>query len=187
MKRILIPVLAVHSDKFWSKPEGLKVDLPEQDIASKMLPRFVGQKMSDAFLQLIYSGDLKGISHLRKKLRWAATLRATLRNPPGIASRVWQKGRLQLRQFVSPCGPIVALVGVDGVGKSTAIEAYCRNPSTAFSHAKALVKHWRPGLLPPLGVFLGRTEPVQGQGVVPRRTPGAFHWLRLIYYLVTTK
>jgi hypothetical protein len=183
-KRILIPVLALAGaiERFRSEPRRLEIVPSERAIVGTMLPKFLGRPMAEALLELIDNHDLEGIFRLQHRLRFTVIHRFALRNLPGTASRLWQKGWVRLRQFASPCGPIIALVGVDGAGKSTVIDALCLNPPTAFSHVEVLVRHWRPGLLPPLGLFLGKAVPVQGQAAPPRRTSGSFHWLRLLYY-----
>ena len=85
---------------------------------------------------------------------------------------------------LTPGQPVrVALVGPDGVGKSTAIsllEEWFRKelPRVSFE-----VRHWRPELLPDLGAYLGKPA-TPGQKTPPRRKAGRFQLVRLIYYFV---
>src|SRR5438105_11615929 len=75
----------------------------------------------------------------------------------------------------------IAVVGPDGVGKSSAISELKRwfhkeLPQVAFE-----VRQWRPNLLPDLGVFAGKSSKPATK-TPPRRTPGRFHLVRLVYY-----
>jgi thymidylate kinase len=75
----------------------------------------------------------------------------------------------------------VALVGPDGVGKSTVIRTATEWIACELPGMTVIVRQWRPGLLPSLSSLLGRPENVrQNQG--PRRESGRFHAVRLFYY-----
>src|SRR5437588_7218664 len=77
----------------------------------------------------------------------------------------------------------IALVGPDGVGKSTAIGILKRWCEAEQPHVTFLVRQWRPSLLPDLGVFIGKaSQPVAK--MPPRRKPGRFHLVRLFYYFL---
>ncbi len=94
-----------------------------------------------------------------------------------IANRTYAGARL------APARPVrIALVGPDGVGKSTAIEAVQEWFQANVPEVSVEVRQWRPGLLPDLGRFLGKPPQPQGKNP-PRRTSGRFHWLRIFYYL----
>ena len=85
---------------------------------------------------------------------------------------------------LTPVQPVrIALVGPDGVGKSTAIsllEDWFRQglPKVSFE-----VRHWRPELLPDLGFYLGKPA-TPGQKTPPRRKAGRFQLIRLFYYFL---
>ena len=76
----------------------------------------------------------------------------------------------------------IALVGPDGVGKSTVIELLRESLRRDLPWLAVEVRRWRPGLLPNL------RDLASGQGNSadhrPRRTPGRFRLLRLGYYLL---
>lgn len=74
----------------------------------------------------------------------------------------------------------VALVGPDGVGKSTVIALVREWFEREFPEHQFHVRQWRPCLLPDLGRFLGK--PAVTKSVAPRRKPGRLHWLRIFYY-----
>ncbi len=85
---------------------------------------------------------------------------------------------------LTPVQPVrIAIVGPDGVGKSTAIAAlrdwFCAElPQVSFD-----LRQWRPGLLPDLGAYLGKPS-TPGQKTPPRRKAGPFQLVRLCYYFL---
>lgn len=80
-------------------------------------------------------------------------------------------------------GLCVALVGPDGVGKSTAIELMRRWFERELPAVQIILRQWRPALVPALIRFTGRPEP-SAKSVKPRRHPGKFHYLRIAYYFL---
>jgi len=103
-----------------------------------------------------------------------------------------------------PCAPIVAVVGPDGAGKSTAIDHLSRTEGWVFTRVER--RHWRPGVLPDLSAFTPgsirarrfRVEPPAGAAGSragspasgddgggprpPRRRSGRLGRVRLAYY-----
>lgn len=82
----------------------------------------------------------------------------------------------------------IAIVGPDGVGKSTAIDEACRYLADAFITIRR--RHWRPRLLPNLSEIglakSSRTSAALEREFTnaPRRQAGRFGILRLLYYYV---
>ena len=75
----------------------------------------------------------------------------------------------------------IAVVGPDGVGKSSAIQEACR--LLRYSYLDITTRHWRPGVLPRLRSFLGGGREHQpADSSPPRRKPGPFRLVRLFYY-----
>ena len=95
---------------------------------------------------------------------------------PTAASRE-PRAWLRRRSWV----PRIALVGCDGVGKSTAIEAARKHFASHFPEAKFVVRQWRPDVLPPLIRLTGRSNPTP-EIHKPRRKAGPFPLVRLFYY-----
>jgi len=76
-------------------------------------------------------------------------------------------------------------VGPDGVGKSSLLSEIESGDHQLFNGVA--IRHWRPGLLPPLSALLGRDDfrdPLPNGGFAPRRSPGRFQSLRLFYYAI---
>jgi hypothetical protein len=84
------------------------------------------------------------------------------------------------RRFLRPTGLVVALVGPDGIGKSTLAVGLEGASSGAFRRATRL--HFGPGLLPPPARLLGRATP---DGSQPHRRPpsGSATSLARVFYL----
>lgn len=75
----------------------------------------------------------------------------------------WQCSKL--RRFLRPSGAVIAVLGVDGVGKSTLLRDVLPALQAA-THGACTVLHLRPGLLPAPARLL-RRRPVQGANVDP--------------------
>lgn len=116
---------------------------------------------------------------LRRILFWQA-----LKNSPlaFLRKRVlieWGK----LRRFLRPSGVVIAMLGVDGVGKSTVIRAISPVLEMA-THGAFSVKHLRPGLLPPLARLKGEQRKQIGPVLNPHdSTPSGIFGsiVRLLY------
>ena len=89
---------------------------------------------------------------------------------PGAAPRWELTDRPQITR--------VALVGPDGVGKSTVIQLIQERLRRELPWLQIEMRQWRPALLPNLGE-VGRTGPPRRASQKPRRTPGRFHLLRV--------
>lgn len=85
---------------------------------------------------------------------------------------------------LTPIRPVrIALVGPDGVGKSTTISALEDWFREALPRVAFEVRQWRPNLLPDLGAFLGKPS-APGEKTPPRRKAGRFQLVRLCYYFL---
>ena len=85
------------------------------------------------------------------------------------------------RRWNGAVSPTVALLGPDGVGKSTALRLAREWFEREAPFVDVTVRQWRPALIPSLASVLGKPEDLSGS-TRPRRTPGKLHWLRLFYY-----
>lgn len=78
----------------------------------------------------------------------------------------------------------VALLGPDGVGKSTVLRLVKEWFAREAPFIDVTVRQWRPGLLPPLAALLGKGGGEEDGDMRPRRDKGNLQWLRLFYYFL---
>jgi len=89
-------------------------------------------------------------------------------------------------RYFKPSGKVIAILGVDGVGKSTIIDAI-KPVLDAATHNATVVQHLRPGFLPPLARLKGKSGIPGGSVNEPHgsKPSGALGSLfRLIYLLL---
>ena len=98
-----------------------------------------------------------------KSLRRALAIHAFSRSPVVFIRNRFLHECAKVKRYLRPSGVIVAVLGVDGVGKSTVINAIKPVLEDA-THGALEIKHLRPGLLPPLARLKGKqsvlSEPV---------------------------
>jgi hypothetical protein len=109
------------------------------------------------------------------------------RQGPGVHLKLRAtRGHGERRLFDLPprIAPHFALVGPDGVGKSTVLRLVMERVRAEAPFLQASVKQWRPGLLPSLASLAGRPEANEGEAsdFRPRRDPGNLQLVRLGYY-----
>jgi len=78
--------------------------------------------------------------------------------------------RFKLQLFENPYGFVIAILGVDGVGKSTLIDAIKPVLDKATNNA-LFVQHLRPSLLPPLARLKGKKAVHEGPVLEPHASP----------------
>ena len=119
---------------------------------------------------------------LRRVLFWKSFSRAPFAYMYLRFLYEWSK----VRRLMNPSGVMVAVLGVDGVGKSTVIRHIMPVLKTA-THSAFIVKHLRPGLLPPLARLKGTRVDVPGPVLDPHgsKPSGLLGSLaRMIYYTI---
>lgn len=90
----------------------------------------------------------------------------------------------ELQTLRDPRGISVAVLGPDGAGKSTLLAAIERDLELLFGEVQR--HHWRPQIIPDVGVLLRRREASDAPNVNPHgQTPHSpvVSFLRLLYYL----
>lgn len=179
-KRVLLPVLSGRTERMASRPAEFTFHRGEEEAARRRLPSLLGDRVSAELIDRVLRAGAEELPGMVRELRRSATRRAFLRSP--IRSAIWPLSALwrRVRMVRSPCAPVIAVVGADGVGKSTALEAIRAAEDWIF--LGVVDRHWRPGLLPQLGRLAGRPQPTPGAANPPRREGGRFHSLRLAYY-----
>lgn len=147
----------------------------------------LGKSALDQFRHLCLSDP--GSPEIKPK---AALFRRTLlrtafvRDPPMFCRRGIVHHWSKVRRILRPSGLVIAVLGTDGAGKSTIIQAISPMLAAA-THGSLFVKHLRPGLLPPLARMKGKKEVHAGSVVDPHGSSpsGAIGSLcRLVYLLV---
>lgn len=184
VKRILIQVLGGHLHRLRDRPHELVMNPWERDIVASRLEKYFGDCLARKLFAAIEKQNVDHLTYLLPRLRRKIVARVLTRNPfEAIKGSVtWLRNEIALSLFPRPVAPIVALVGPDGVGKSTVIEELKHQAQAHFTFTGIQIRHWRPGLLPPLRQLLGRSVESQITSVPPRRTPGRFSLARLAYY-----
>jgi thymidylate kinase len=135
--------------------EGTLQEIEEEGFdVTKRLLRFLDTHNGRTLVNLL-RGERASLSRvslwrLRSHLLTRALRRAPLHTILSMGSTVVDYCHRRLR----PPGLTVAVVGVDGSGKSTAIGEVSRQVSHLL-HRRVVVKQLRPGLLPRPGVFIG--------------------------------
>lgn len=183
IKRILLQILGGNITKLVNKPQEMSLTAAEKRAVPEKLSKIFGQQLSKELIHGITHQDFRQLTHKIPSLKKALILRSLIRNPLMFlwGCCKWFKHEAT-HMITKPCVPIVALVGPDGVGKSTIIEELKNQVSLSLPLPRVLVKHWRPNLIPPLNELLtGRKQKSAGP-VLPRRQPGRFQAIRLIYY-----
>ena len=184
-KRILLQILGSGSARLSQDPDRFRLFPAEEVTAAKRLAELLGDPLGAETLNAIRRRDLKWIERNAPRIRRTIAARA-LRNRPARTladSFAWVRDELITRFVAERAAPIVAIVGPDGVGKSSAIAELKSILETSFRFENVELRHWRPGLLPPLQRFRQERNRADLSGTSPpRREYGRFSSLRLLYY-----
>ncbi|MEQ8171725.1 MAG: hypothetical protein ABRQ38_22735, partial [Candidatus Eremiobacterota bacterium] len=183
-KRIFIQLLGGNVVKFEQKPYELKIEDYEIKIIEEHLIDILGNNLTDCFLKAIQESDINQLLALIPILQRTVILNSFFKqNPIDTLITTFESIRNRLSLvFGQNSVPIIALVGPDGVGKTTLINSI---EKLNLPFRKNIVRHWRPDLLPELSFFLNpfrKRNHNQIKNVIPRRKAGKFHYLRLFYY-----
>lgn len=141
--------------------EAVKIGEEEWvDVARVLRP--MGKTAIDAYREFLRESSC---DHAQKrslrKLRASLFASAFTVAPASFAVSRLQHEWYRVRRYAKPAGLMIAVLGPDGVGKSTAIRCI-ESVLTAATHRGLILKHLRPGLLPPLARLRGRKPSTTG-------------------------
>jgi hypothetical protein len=184
-KRILLQVLGGDLRRFVVQPDRLEVSESERQHVPVQLAQLVGERCANQLLTVVAARDVDGMARLAPSLR-VAVMRTGLRSPKRIM--VAATSRLQTEIAASRLSPAIfptiALVGVDGVGKSTTLDALALALPEHLPVTHVVRRHWRPFVLPALGRLLGHSSAAGSNGGPPRRHAGPLPRTRLMYFAI---
>ena len=155
----------------------------------RVLHRLFSANLAERAWSHLQAGDFDALLPMKRKLSWNAWWREIRSRP--FAS-VWAASKYVLfellRRSQRPPASFLAVLGPDGVGKTTFIEAL--RAGLAELQAKDLddiiVQHFRPRVFPNIQALLRRGDgPVDGQTSVPHEAPPAgtlSSLVRITYY-----
>jgi hypothetical protein len=180
VKRVALPLLA----RRYGKVAAARVAFGGSGgIAAQLRPLLPDGAAEDEIARLarrLAGGTVSDLEAVRSRLAAMVVRRAVLGDLPEAAARAVAWIRTRYKRYRLQSGLTVALVGPDGVGKSSVAAALQAREGGVFTAVH--VRHWRPGLLPELGRLAGRRPKPGGGPVAPRRRAGRGYWPRLLYY-----
>lgn len=180
-KRLLMPLLADDLRRFETRERELELAPGEASALEQGMGGLFSARLGHLIVEAAKRRSLARLAELSRVLK-ATTLASSWRERPGRSLRlVMAVGMRRLREYISPCAPLVAVVGPDGVGKSTVLDRIAGGPRDVLQGY--VIRHWRPGLLPSLR-RLGRLDQRESTPGLrePRREPGRFSFVRVAYY-----
>lgn len=186
-KRILIQALAGNWRRLESRPYEFKISEKDRPYVEKGLTVFFGPDGAAEVIGIVENQQVDALRarmpRLKKKLflhacmpqRWLRTFETCLR---------WVHGEWVAKVTPRRAAPVVAVVGPDGVGKSSTLHALKEVIQRDLPFPKVIPEHWRPNVLPRLGAFVGKPKPqADADGLLPpRRKAGSFGLIRKLYY-----
>jgi len=183
VKRMILPLLAGKTAKVTNlNKDGFAIGKVSAGVL-KRFRNFFGADLTATFLTAVNARNVDDLFKLAPQLRRAAFTHSILhpwKSPSAVFNRVREK--LAVSPLEKPLAPVVAIVGPDGVGKSTVIHELRKLLPQLLPINGVTLRHWRPSLLPPLGSLAGQEVPQAGVAHPPRRKAGGFRWGRNFYY-----
>ncbi len=183
VKRLVLPLLAGRNEKISKFALGGSIVDQASNTISKCLETFFTPDLTSGLLAAVHARNADDLLRLAPQLRKAAFARSILRPwklPGAVVNRVREK--LAVSPLEKWLAPVVAIVGPDGVGKTTVIHELRNLLPQLLPINGVTLRHWRPSLLPPLGRLAGREVQQEGVALPPRRKAGRFRWIRSFYY-----
>jgi hypothetical protein len=187
VKNILIQLLAKNFKKVESRTTQLETLLVQHPSVLENTAHMLGSQVASSLEALSKAPTREKFKNLSALLRTTCAS-LILCNPArwpqaGISTLRWAQKILEHKVICRKMCPTLALVGVDGSGKSTVLQALQTSLPSAFPFWRIVNRHWRPGFLPLLSSFSANPPEIKpGEAVIPRSKPGKLGFLRSIYY-----
>lgn len=181
VKSILLPYLSGDSSYKFIK-NTINKKLIESPLIRDNLSELIGSKLARVILDSIRDKDTNklrdSLIDIRKKLSLGYLIKSPFRSSLRFIKRLIRN----ITKYFSPCAPVIAIVGTDGVGKTSCLQAITDDPLPMFAHLPIVRRHWRPGILPALSsIFKKDSHYLSGP---PRRQAGRLKSFRMIYYYI---
>jgi thymidylate kinase len=180
VKRIVLPLLAGRTRKVLAA----RAAFGGKDELLVHVRRIVADRERDDDVDriggLLASGDAGELALARSMLARMVLRNAIRSHLVRIPAILLGLVRTRLKAYFRRSGLTIALVGPDGVGKSSVAKRIQEMPDLVFTGVH--LRHWRPGLLPDLGRLMRVRKAHDGGPVAPRQQAGRFYGLRLWYY-----
>ena len=189
VKRLLIQALAGNWKRLEGRPHDFIIATPELPFVHCGLVRFFGTDCAALILESVDKNDVSGlrrlIPQLKSRLFHQSVLPSNWRASASTCLR-WVHGEWVAKIAPRHAAPVVAVVGPDGVGKSSALRELLRLIERDLPFPKVIYRHWRPNVLPRLGAFVGKPPPKPNADglLLPRRSAGRFGLFRKLYYFI---
>ena len=126
----------------------------------------LGVQGRDLLMSVLKSFSISEAVPKIKKFRFLVKWRAFVSDPFLFVYKRLGHEIFRWRRFIKPPGTVIAVLGVDGAGKSTLINAIIPALNVA-THNAVVVQHLRPALLPPLARLKGNKNLPAGPVVEP--------------------
>jgi len=185
VKRVLIQLLSGNTTKLEQRPDELSITIVERSVLGRVLPDYFGKAVTNSLIRAVDDRDFQALRSLIPSLRRAAIVLSVRRRPGSALASVldWARNELFVSMFCRRIVPVLGIVGVDGVGKSSLLHHVETEIRTRLPVLAVETRHWRPRVLPPLSRLLGRDDLWEaGIARPPRRSPGRGQFLRIAYY-----
>ena len=138
----------------------------------------------ELFTELLETGQFANWEGIKKQLKSALLWRKIMKSPGSIFKNKFINFLIKCQRLGQRPGIMVAVLGLDGAGKSTLIKTV-RPEIERLLHTETEHRHWRPGFLPRLSKLAGREEKHLGPTRNPHNQPPSRplpSLLRIMYY-----
>lgn len=146
------------------------------------LDGMLGRRLSGRLSRHITNGEWGEFPGLRNRIRLAIWLRAFLNRPARTSWAFFSVCCHAVKHWISPPGMVVAILGIDGSGKSMVAEKALGILKKLFISEVSCILHWRPAYLPALRSVFNKKAHSKPDSVAPSGSLVSF--ARLLYYMI---